>query len=173
VAIAATYAEEKYGLERLCIIDWDVHHGNGTQDIFFGSPSVLFCSLHQLPLYPHSGEIHETGSGAGAGLTINCPLPSGAGIDLYHEAWEHDLAPKIREFQPQLFFISAGFDAHRQDPLAEIQLESSDYRRLTEWVVHLANVSAHGRVVSMLEGGYHLPALAESVTEHVRALTNR
>ncbi|HSH09989.1 MAG TPA: histone deacetylase [Oceanipulchritudo sp.] len=171
VAIAANYAEEKYGLERICIIDWDVHHGNGTQDIFYGSPTILFCSLHQLPLYPHTGEFHEIGTGAGLGLTINCPLPGGAGIDLYHEAWEHDLAPKIREFQPQLFFISAGFDAHRLDPLSDIQLESSDYRSLTEWVMKLAAESAHGRLISLLEGGYHLDALAESIIEHVRVLT--
>jgi len=170
VAIAANYALEVYGLERVCIVDWDVHHGNGTQDIFYGSPTVLFCSLHQLPLYPHTGESHETGTGAGKGMTVNCPLPFGAGIDLYHESWEHDLAPEIRAFQPQLILISAGFDAHREDPLADIELDARDYYHMTRWVLEIAEESAHGRVVSMLEGGYNLEALAESVKEHLRAM---
>ena len=170
VAIAANYALEAYGLERVCIVDWDVHHGNGTQDIFYASPTVLFCSLHQLPLYPHTGESHETGIGAGKGMTVNCPLPFGAGIDLYHETWVHDLAPEIRSFQPQLILISAGFDAHREDPLADIELDSHDYYHMTRWVLEVAEESAHGRVVSMLEGGYNLEALAESVKEHVRGM---
>jgi acetoin utilization deacetylase AcuC-like enzyme len=170
IAIAADYAESVYGLERLCIIDWDVHHGNGTQDIFYGSPSILFCSLHQLPLYPHSGEFHETGTGAGTGLTLNCPFPDGAGIEHYIEALEQELGPKIREFAPELFLISAGFDAHRLDPLADRCMESRDYHALTQWVLKEAQASARGRVVSVLEGGYHLEALAASITEHVRAL---
>ncbi len=170
IAIAAHYAERAYNIERLCILDWDVHHGNGTQNIFYSSPSVLFCSLHQLPLYPHTGETHETGSGAGAGLTVNCPLPPGAGIDLYLEALEQDLRPVLERFRPQLFLVSAGFDAHRLDPLADIQLESEDFHTLTHWVLTQADAHAHGRLVSLLEGGYHLEALAESVAAHVRAL---
>ncbi|NDV62484.1 histone deacetylase [Puniceicoccales bacterium CK1056] len=172
VAIAAQYAEETFGLERICIIDWDVHHGNGTQDIFFGSPSVLFCSLHQLPLYPHSGEFHETGTRAGAGLTVNCPFPNGSTIEHYMEVLEEDILPKLREFKPELFLISAGFDAHRHDPLADIELESHHYHLLTQWILQQAEIFAKGRVVSILEGGYHLDALAESVAEHVRALTD-
>jgi acetoin utilization deacetylase AcuC-like enzyme len=171
VAIAAQYAQETYGLERVCILDWDVHHGNGTQDIFYGSPSVLFCSLHQLPLYPHSGESHEEGSGAGAGLTVNCPFPNGSSIDHYMEVLEEDILPKVREFKPELFLISAGFDAHRDDPLADIQLEAHHYHTLTCWVMRQAEEFAKGRIVSILEGGYHLEALAASISEHVRALT--
>ena len=173
VAIAAQYAETAYGVERICILDWDVHHGNGTQDIFYGSPTVLFCSLHQLPLWPNTGEHFEIGSGAGRHLTINCPLPGGAGIDLYKESLHHDLLPKIEEWQPQLFLISAGFDAHRMDPLADIRLESRDYRELTQWVVEKADLYAHGRVVSILEGGYNLEAIAEAATEHLRVLAER
>lgn len=171
VAIAAHYATETYGLERVCILDWDVHHGNGTQDIFYESPSVLFCSLHQLPLYPHSGEFHETGSGAGDGHTVNCPLPNGSGITEYLEALNREILPEIRRFRPELFLISAGFDAHRDDPLADIQLDASDYHRLTQWILDQAVDYANGRVVSILEGGYNLEVLGNSVAEHLRALT--
>lgn len=170
VAIAAQYAEEAYGLERICILDWDVHHGNGTQDIFYGSPSVLFCSLHQLPLYPHSGECHETGTDAGAGLTVNCPFPNGAAIHHYMETLTEDIFPKMQEFQPELILLSAGFDAHSMDPLADIQLQSRDFYTLTRWVLDQAKELTHGRIVSILEGGYNLRALGESVSEHVRAL---
>jgi acetoin utilization deacetylase AcuC-like enzyme len=172
VAIAAQYAEETYGLERICIFDWDVHHGNGTQDIFYASPTVLFCSLHQLPLYPHSGEFHETGTGAGHNLTVNCPFPNGSTRDQYLEVLHHDVLPAIEQFQPELFLISAGFDAHRMDPLADIRLESQDFHTLTHWIRQRARQYAKGRIVSILEGGYHLEALAESVCEHVRALTD-
>ena len=172
VAIAARYAEETYGLERICIFDWDVHHGNGTQDIFYASPTVLFCSLHQLPLYPHSGEFHETGTGAGLDKTVNCPLPNGSSMEQYREVLHHDLLPAIEQFQPELFFISAGFDAHRMDPLADIKLESRDFHFLTHWIRQRASQFSKGRLVSILEGGYHLEALSESVFEHVRALTD-
>ena len=170
IAIATHYAEVAYGVERICIIDWDVHHGNGTQDIFYGSPSVLFCSLHQLPLYPHTGEFHETGMGAGSGLTVNCPVPNGADIDLYLEVLENEVLPKLDTFQPELFLLSAGFDAHRLDPLAEVQLESEDYHTLTKWILQQAGTYSHGRLISFLEGGYNLDALSASVREHVRAL---
>ncbi len=172
VAIAAQYAESAYGLERICIIDWDVHHGNGTQNVFYGSPSVLFCSIHQLPLWPNTGEYDEIGTKAGKGLTINCPLPNGAGIDLYMECLEQDILPKIESFQPQLFIISAGFDAHRLDPLADIQLNTEDYSELTEWILKQADRFAHGRVVSLLEGGYNLEVLGPSVATHIEALVN-
>ncbi|MGC9449910.1 MAG: histone deacetylase family protein [Oceanipulchritudo sp.] len=173
VAIAANYAEGAYGLERICILDWDVHHGNGTQNIFYASPSVLFCSLHQLPLFPHTGEFHETGMGAGKGLTVNCPFPNGAGIDLLLEALEYEVLPKINSFEPQLFLVSAGFDAHRLDPLADLQLESGDFHTLTRWILQQARTHAHGRLVSILEGGYHLDALGESIAEHLRALVEQ
>lgn len=170
VAIAAHYAEQAYGLERLCILDWDVHHGNGTQHLFYNSPTVLFCSLHQLPLYPHSGEFHESGAGAGSGLTINCPFPNGATIEQYMEALENELLPVLRSFRPQLFLLSAGFDAHRLDPLADIKLESGDYHRMTRWLRKQAETFANGRIVSLLEGGYHLDAIAESATAHLAGL---
>ena len=169
-AIATQYAQSAYGLERVCILDWDVHHGNGTQDIFYGSPSVLFCSLHQLPLWPNTGEHHETGTQSGIGKTINCPLPNGAGIDLYMECLEHDIRPHLETFRPQLFIVSAGFDAHRKDPLADIHLTSDDYVELTEWVLKQAERFAHGRVVSLLEGGYDLEALAQSAALHIQTL---
>ena len=169
-AIAAHYAQAAYGMERVGIIDWDVHHGNGTQDIFYGSPSVLFCSLHQLPLYPHSGECHETGSGAGRDLTLNCPVPRGSGIESFLEALEMDIEPRLEAFRPELLILSAGFDAHREDPLADLMLESSDYHALTLWLRRMASRFTHDRVVSLLEGGYHLPGLAESVVEHLRGL---
>lgn len=173
VAIAAHYAREVYGLERVCIIDWDVHHGNGTQDIFYESPAVLFCSLHQLPLYPHSGEQHETGLGAGQHTTVNVPLPPGAGAPLYQDAWESAIVPAVEAFQPDLILLSAGFDAHRLDPLAGMLLESGDYHSLTRWTVALAERHCQGRLISILEGGYHLEALTESVIAHVQALSGR
>lgn len=170
IAIAAQYAERTYGLDRLCILDWDVHHGNGTQHLFYNSPTVLFCSLHQLPLYPHSGEFHETGTGAGHGLTVNCPFPNGATLDHYMDALENELLPALRSFRPQLFLLSAGFDAHRLDPLADIRLEGGDYLRLTRWLRKQAESFANGRIVSILEGGYHLDAIAESATAHLEGL---
>ena len=171
IAIAAHYAAEAYGIDRVCILDWDVHHGNGTQDIFYSSPSVLFVSLHQLPLYPHSGECHETGLGPGKNLTLNCPFPEGSGIDHFLETLDHDVLPALEDFSPGLILVSAGFDAHRQDPLAGLTLNTPDFHRLTVWVQEQAQRFCHGRMVSILEGGYNLDALAESVAEHVRALT--
>lgn len=170
IAIAAHYAECVYGMERICILDWDVHHGNGTQRLFYASPSILFCSLHQLPLYPHSGEFHETGTGAGQGYTINCPFPHGATIDQYRDALQGECLPAIRQFKPQMILLSAGFDAHADDPLADIQLTSDDYLTLTRWARQIAQTFTQGRLVSILEGGYHLPALAQSTTAHLKGL---
>ncbi len=172
IAIAARYAEITYGIERICIIDWDVHHGNGTQDVFYASPSVLFCSIHQLPLWPNSGEHDETGTQAGKGMTINCPMPNGADMGNYLESLNQDILPVIKDFKPQFFLISAGFDGHRLDPLADIQLDSEDYHELTTWVKAQADRYAHGRIVSVLEGGYNISALAESITAHVNALVH-
>jgi len=170
VAIAANYAEQAHGIERICIIDFDVHHGNGTQDIFYGSPNVLFCSLHQLPLWPHTGEHFETGEEPGIGLTLNCPFPNGAGIDYYFDALEQEIRPKLEEFKPQLLLLSAGFDAHKADPLAGVNLETEDFYRLTKWILQQAEEFTDGRIVSFLEGGYNLEALAESISVHVQAL---
>lgn len=171
IAIAAHYAERAYGMERVCIVDFDVHHGNGTQRLFYASPTVLFCSLHQLPLWPHSGDFHETGTSAGAGYTVNCPFPHGATLDQYKDAFDGEILPAIRNFRPQLLLLSAGFDAHQNDPLADIRLRSKDYLTLTRWFRALAETYCHGRVVSVLEGGYDLDAIAASATAHVKALT--
>lgn len=173
IAIAAHYARMTYGVERLCIIDWDVHHGNGTQEIFYESPATLFCSIHQLPLYPHTGEQHETGLGAGIDATVNVPLPPGAGLDLYKDAMETAVAPAVDAFRPDLILLSAGFDAHRLDPLAGMHLESDDYHALTRWTIDLAERHCGGRLISLLEGGYHLEALPASVAAHLRALGGR
>jgi acetoin utilization deacetylase AcuC-like enzyme len=171
IALAAHYAAREFGMERICILDIDVHHGNGTQDIFYGSRNVFFCSLHQLPLWPHTGEHHETGQGRGKGMTLNCPLPKGAGIDLYMDTLENEVGPRLKTFAPELILVSAGFDAHRDDPLADMQLSASDYHEITKWILAEAEEHAHGRVVSFLEGGYDLEGLATSLCEHVRALT--
>lgn len=170
VAIAARYAQMRYHVERICIIDWDVHHGNGTQDIFYASPSVLFCSLHQLPLYPHTGEFDETGIAEGKGFTVNCPLPPQSNLEQIMEALHEDVAPSIARFEPELFFISAGFDAHRMDPLADLCLDSEDYHALTAWVVEQAQQFCGGRVISVLEGGYNIEVLPLAVAAHLRAL---
>lgn len=170
IAVAARYAQSVYKLDRVCILDWDVHHGNGTQDIFYADPSVLFCSLHQFPLYPHSGDFNETGRGAGEGFTINCPMPNGSAIEHLLEAMNKEILPELERFQPQLMMISAGFDAHREDPLADLNLESKDFATLTHWVQQQANRFARGRIVSILEGGYNLEVLGESVAAHLGAL---
>jgi acetoin utilization deacetylase AcuC-like enzyme len=172
VAIAAAYAEEQYQLERVCIIDWDVHHGNGTQETFYCSPRVLFCSIHQLPLYPHTGETWDCGTDAGHGLTLNVPVEPGAGVESFRNALAHDIAPLVADFRPQLFFISAGFDAHALDGISEIRLASEDYHELTAIICRWADQHAGGRVVSVLEGGYHPQALVESARYHVAALLN-
>lgn len=170
IAIAANYAQQTYGVERICILDWDVHHGNGTQDIFYESPSVLFCSIHQLPLYPHSGEQHEIGIGHGKDTTLNVPLPPGAGIDLYIDALDTAIKPAIENFKPQLLLLSAGFDAHRLDPLAGMNLDDQDFHSLTSWATSIANTLCSGRLASFLEGGYNLDALPASAAQHIRAL---
>ena len=170
VAIGARHAQRRHGLSRILIVDWDVHHGNGTQAIFEDDPSVLYFSTHQFPFYPGTGARGETGRGAGAGFTLNVPLPAGAGDAGVLRAFEEGLAPKAAEFAPELVLISAGFDAHRDDPLAQLALTEAGYAALTRIVRGIADSSAHGRIVSVLEGGYDLPALAASVEAHLCAL---
>lgn len=170
IAIAAVYAQEKYGVERVAILDFDVHHGNGTQEAFWASPSVFFHSIHQLPLYPHTGEAFETGIGAGQGLTLNTPVVEGATLVDYERAWQEDLAPALARFEPQFILVSAGFDAHHRDPLAGIELETADFATLTQYIVRWADQYADGRLVSLLEGGYDRQALGEGAVAHVRAL---
>jgi acetoin utilization deacetylase AcuC-like enzyme len=169
IAVAALHAIEHHGLERVAICDFDVHHGNGTQAIFENDPRVLFISSHQLPLYPDTGYEHERG----AGNIINAPLPPGTGSAGFREVWQRDLLPALDGFQPQLLMISAGFDAHRLDPLAQLELEGEDYRWLTRELVAIAERHCGGRIVSMLEGGYDLDALRECSVAHLDALRGR
>ena len=170
VAVAARYVQKKYGLERVLIVDWDVHHGNGTQDIFYGDPSVFYFSTHQWPYYPGTGAAEDTGSGTGVGTTLNVPLAAGAGDAEVVHAFEHKLVPAAEVFQPDFVFISAGFDAHQDDPLAHFQLTESGYQKLTQIVKDIAARFADGRLVSLLEGGYDLNALSRSVDTHLRTL---
>ncbi|MCG6113741.1 MAG: histone deacetylase family protein [Mesorhizobium sp.] len=165
-AIAARHAQKKHGAERVAIIDWDVHHGNGTQDIFWDDPSVLYCSTHQMPLYPGTGKKDETG----AGNIVNAPLSPGAGSDTFRDAFKDRVMRSIVEFHPDLIIISAGFDAHHRDPLAEINLEEADFDWATAELMRLANRLCADRVVSLLEGGYDLRGLSSSVGAHVGRL---
>ena len=166
VAVAAAHACDEGGLERVAIIDFDVHHGNGTQAIFEHDPRVLYLSSHQSPLYPDTGYADERGDGN----VRNAPLRPGEGGDGFRGAWRDVLLPALEDFRPQLVFVSAGFDAHWRDPLAQLQLQADDYAWLTRELVACARRHAGGRVVSMLEGGYDLQALAECSVAHVAAL---
>ncbi|HET7930969.1 MAG TPA: histone deacetylase family protein [Rhodanobacteraceae bacterium] len=165
-AVAAAQALEVHGLERVAIIDFDVHHGNGTQDIFWNDPRVMYASSHQMPLYPGTGTADEVG----CGNIANAPLPPGAGSDAFRAAWNEILLPRLDSFRPQLLIISAGFDADARDPLAQLNLHADDYRWISERLRELADRHAGGRIVSMLEGGYDLTALAEGTAAHVAAL---
>jgi acetoin utilization deacetylase AcuC-like enzyme len=173
IALAARHAQKEFGIERVLIVDWDVHHGNGTQDIFYGDGTVLFFSTHQWPLYPGTGRRNETGIGAGAGLTINCPLAAGAGRALVVGAMKKDLEPAAERFRPQLVLISAGFDSKAGDPLGGFLLKDEDFAEMTRLVMGIADKYAEGRVVSLLEGGYGLSILGSAVAAHVGALLGR
>ncbi|MES2857797.1 MAG: histone deacetylase family protein [Pseudomonadota bacterium] len=166
IAVAALHALEHHGLERVAIVDFDVHHGNGSQAIFEHDPRVLFASSHQSPLYPGTGSRDEVGEGN----IVNAPLPPDAGSAQFRDAWTRLLLPAVDAFRPQLLLISAGFDGHRRDPLAQLQLDVEDFRWITGELVALAHRHARGRIVSMLEGGYDLDALAESSVAHVGVL---
>jgi len=166
VAVAAAHALAVHGLKRVAIADFDVHHGNGTQAIFEHDPRVLFVSSHQSPLYPGSGHENERG----AGNIVNAPLSPGSGSQEFRELWNGALLPRLAAFRPQLVLVSAGFDAHRDDPLADIRLGQEDYAWITERLVALARKHAGGRLVSTLEGGYDLAALAACASAHVSAL---
>ena len=172
VAIAARYLQARHPIPRIFIVDWDVHHGNGTQAIFLEDPSVCFFSIHEHPsfLYPGTGRRWETGKGTGEGTTLNYPMSPGAGDDEYRQAFEQLLPPAVKNFRPDIFLISAGFDAHRDDPLADIQVTAEGYRFMTRFVAGLANRYCGGRIVSVLEGGYELSALASSVGTHIQEL---
>ena len=166
-AIAARHARAVHGVERVAIMDFDVHHGNGTQAIFWNDPGVLYASTHEMPLYPGTGAKAETGE---AGTIVNAPLHSGDGGEAFRAAMETAVLPRIAAFAPDLIIISAGFDAHHRDPLGNLNLEEADYAWATEKLMELAEKTARGRVVSVLEGGYDLAALAGSTAVHVGTL---
>ncbi|MDB5753584.1 MAG: Acetylspermidine deacetylase [Massilia sp.] len=166
-AIAAVHALQAHGLRRVAVADFDVHHGNGTQAAFFARPELFFASSHQSPLYPGTGDRSERGV---AGNIVNVPLPPGCGSQLFRERIERDMLPALREFKPDFIIISAGFDAHRLDPLAGMNLEDDDYRWVTEKLMGIADEVCQGRIVSILEGGYSGEGLAGGTAAHVRAL---
>jgi acetoin utilization deacetylase AcuC-like enzyme len=170
VAIAARWAQDHHGIQRVLIVDFDVHHGNGTQDIFYEDPTVLFFSTHQHPYYPGTGSADETGVELGQGLTINVPFPAYVGDEGYLQAFRRILAPAARQFQPEVIFLSAGYDAHWLDPLASMHLSISGYTALVEELLALADELCGGRLIGVLEGGYHLEVLAHSVLSTLRAL---
>ena len=169
VAVAAAHALD-HGLDRVLIVDWDVHHGNGTQDAFYETDQVLFCSIHQWPLYPGTGAASERGNGRGAGYTMNVPLPPGADDDAYTEVFDQVFLPAASAFRPQIVLISAGFDAHANDPLGSMQVTEQGFGDLARRVVRVAEDHADGRVVAFLEGGYDPAALAASVVATLAAL---
>ena len=170
VAVAARHAQTVYGAEHVAIVDWDVHHGNGTQDIFYEDGSVLFFSTHQSPWYPGTGAAAETGAGAGVGKTINCPLPAGSGREAVVSAFRERLLPALDAFSPDVILISAGFDSRIGDPLGHFRLSDADFGELTMLMVEAAEKYCDGRLVSLLEGGYNLEGLAMAAEVHVRTL---
>ena len=166
-AIAARYAQKTHGIERIAIVDFDVHHGNGSQDIFWSDPSVTYCSTHEMPLYPGTGAVNERGDNNNI---VNAPLRAGDGGDAFAEAFETVILPRLRGLKPELLIISAGFDAHTRDPLANLNLVETDYTWVTQQLMDIADMSADGRIVSLLEGGYDLQGLSRSVAAHVTEL---
>lgn len=164
VAVGAAHALAQYGLERVAIVDFDVHHGDGTEDIFKDRSEVMLCSTFQHPFYPHKGADSRTER------MVNVPLPAGAGSEAFRAAVEKEFAPALARFKPQMLFVSAGFDAHADDPLAQLQLTTDDYRWVTRFIRQVADRHAEGRIVSILEGGYRLSDLADSAAAHVGAL---
>ncbi len=166
-AIAARYAQQRYGIGRAAIVDFDVHHGNGSQEIFWADKSVMYCSTHQMPLFPGTGAVIESGE---YNTVVNAPLRPGDGGEAFRDAFENRILPRLREYRPELIVISAGFDAHVRDPLANINLIEGDFTWATQKIMDVADHCAEGRVVSMLEGGYDLQALGNSAAAHVMAL---
>jgi acetoin utilization deacetylase AcuC-like enzyme len=166
-AIAARHARQVHGLDRVAVVDFDVHHGNGTQDIFWSDPTVMYCSTHEMPLYPGTGAMSERGE---HNTIVNAPLRAGDGGAEFREAFETAILPRLRAFKPDLIIISAGFDAHTRDPLANLNLVEADYSWVTRKLMEVADQNADGRVVSVLEGGYDLEGLAKSVAAHVTTL---
>ncbi len=170
VAVAARWLQSEFRLKKICIIDWDVHHGNGTQSAFYDDPSVLYVSIHQSPLYPGTGSFDEVGRGEGRGATLNIPVSAGCQDADYLALFEKKVVPIVRDFQPDFLLVSAGFDAHKQDPLANMEISESGFAEMTEVLMRLANECCSGKLVSFLEGGYDLDGLNLSVEAHLKAL---
>lgn len=170
IAIAARYLQREHDVGKVAIVDWDVHHGNGTQDIFYKDESVFFFSIHQYPLYPGTGSQYEKGEGEARGTTLNVQMPAEIGDDEYITIFEDVLIPALQDYSPEFILISAGFDAHYLDPLAQINLTADGFSILTDLVLDVADEIASGNVVSALEGGYSLEGISESVVAHVERL---
>lgn len=172
IALAAQHARTAHGLNRVLIVDWDVHHGNGTQDIFFADPSVYFMSIHRYGhgFYPGTGAANETGTGAGLGATLNVPVRYGTKRTDYRAIYEQALEKAADAIKPELILISAGFDAHVRDPIGSLDLETEDFAHLSKFIIDVARTHCKGRIVSCLEGGYNLDALAEGVQAHLEEL---
>lgn len=173
IAIAARYLQCEHGIGKVAIVDWDVHHGNGTQDIFYEDETVFFFSIHQSPLYPGTGSRYERGGGKARGTTLNVPMPAGSGDTEYVNVFTDILVPALQDFSPEAVLISAGFDAHYLDPLAGTELTAAGFSTLTALILEFAEEPAEGRVISALEGGYSLEGLSESVVTHVECLAAR
>ena len=170
IAILAYYLQQAHGLEKIAIVDWDVHHGNGTQHTFESDPSVMYVSTHQYPYYPGTGAASETGTGAGKGSIVNCPMSAAATDSAYEQAFREKIIPALDRFGPDVILISAGFDAHHSDPLAEIALSTEFFGWMTLRLMEIADKHANGRILSLLEGGYNLTSLGACVEAHVATL---
>lgn len=173
IAIGAQYLRHVHGAERVAIVDWDVHHGNGTQEAFYDDPSVLFVSTHQYPYYPGTGAATEVGTGAGKGRTVNVPLPAGCGDAEYLAVFQQIVLPIVERYEPQWLLVSAGFDAHRDDPLAGMQVTESGFAEMADALVAVAQRHAQGRIAFLLEGGYDLDALRGSVSQVMRRMISQ
>ena len=170
VAIAARYLQQAHGVDKVLILDFDVHHGNGTQHTFEEDPSVMYASIHQYPYYPGTGAASETGIGRGTGATVNCPVPAGAGDEEYRRAFNERILPAADAFAPEFLILSAGFDAHAADPLAQVRVSTECFGWMSERIVEIADRHASGRVLSMLEGGYNVDVLPRCVETHLAVL---
>ena len=171
VAVLAHYLRKNHALDKILILDWDVHHGNGTQHAFEDDPAILYISTHQYPFYPGTGAGSETGTGRGRGATLNCPMPAGSGDKDYERTFMEKILPKIDAFKPEFVLISAGFDAHTEDPLGQLCLSTDFYGWMTLRVMEMAEKHCQGRIISTLEGGYNLTTLPLCVAEHLRVLS--
>jgi acetoin utilization deacetylase AcuC-like enzyme len=172
-AVAARYIQKKHNLKKVLIVDWDAHHGNGTQNAFYQDPTVYYFSVHQFPHYPGTGKEDEIGEKEGTGFTLNMPMAAGSGDLEYREAFENILYPAAKQFSPDFILISAGFDGHKDDPLSNLNLTAEGYESLTRTIMDLAKECCQGKLVSILEGGYNIKAFSESVEAHLTALMDK